>query len=200
MELQHLYRLALVGVLVAIWYQTQRLIGQRTAPQGLLGDKLHEWTAPLNRALNEKKRLASALLIVSSLGIDFLALSVMWMGVFGPSVRPIIGLFAMLVLRQSCQFVSTLPAPEGMIWRDPGFPSIFVTYGVTTDLFFSGHTAFAVYGALIVSQVGNPLLTVGAACLALFEVVTVLILRAHWTMDIYAGAATAICCFLLFAH
>jgi membrane-associated phospholipid phosphatase len=200
MGIVSLARLASVALLIAIWYRTQSWIGQRIAPKGLLGDKLHEWSEPLNRKLHERERLANGLLIVSSLGIDCLALSVMWLGIFGPSFRPIVGLFAMLILRQSCQFVSTLPAPAGMIWRDPGFPSLFVTYGVTNDLFFSGHTAFAVYGALVVSLIGNPMLTVAAVCLALFEILTVLVLRAHWTMDIYAGAATAVCCFVLFGQ
>src|SRR5262249_38805048 len=49
-------------------------------------------------------------------------------------------------LRQLCQGLCAFAPPEGMIWRSPGFPSLLVTYGTATDLFFSGHTAIAVYG------------------------------------------------------
>jgi len=45
------------------------------------------------------------------------------------------------------QATTALPAPPGMLWRDPGFPSLLVTYSVGNDFFFSGHTAFAVFGA-----------------------------------------------------
>ena len=43
-----------------------------------------------------------------------------------------------------------------MIWRNPGFPSLLVTYGTASDLFFSGHTAIAVYGALELAHWGGP--------------------------------------------
>ena len=58
-------------------------------------------------------------------------------------------------LRQMCQAVSALPLPEGMIWRSPGVPSLLVTYDVANDLFFSGHTAMAVYGAIELARWGG---------------------------------------------
>ena len=41
-----------------------------------------------------------------------------------------------------------LPPPRGMIWRNPGVPSLLVTYGVSADFFISGHTGIAVLGAI----------------------------------------------------
>jgi hypothetical protein len=35
-----------------------------------------------------------------------------------------------------------------MIWRYPGFPSLLVPYVTSSDLFFFGHTAIAIYGFL----------------------------------------------------
>lgn len=96
-----------------------------------------------------------------------------------------------MLLRQVSQYLSALPAPEGMVWRDPEFPSLFVTYGVSNDLFFCGHTALAVFGGLTLSAVSPSLAWIGGG-LALFEILTVLALRAHWTMDVYAGAVTAV--------
>jgi len=85
-----------------------------------------------------------------------------------------------------------LPPPEGMIWRDPGFPSLLVTYGTATDLFFSGHTAIAVYGCLELAHWGGTWAAIAGIAVVLLEVSAVLILRAHYTMDVFAGAVTAL--------
>ena len=39
--------------------------------------------------------------------------------------------------------------------------------------------------------------TLAAVALGLYEIFAVLALRAHWTMDVYAGAVSAVLCFLL---
>ena len=57
-------------------------------------------------------------------------------------------LLILYALRQICQGLCALPPPDGMIWRRPGIPSLLVTYGTATDLFFSGHTAIAVFGCI----------------------------------------------------
>ena len=56
-----------------------------------------------------------------------------------------------------------------MIWRSPGVPSLLVTYGVSNDLFFSGHTALAVYGAIELGRWGGPAWAVVGRALAVFE-------------------------------
>jgi membrane-associated phospholipid phosphatase len=78
-----------------------------------------------------------------------------------------------------------------MIWRYPGFPSLLVTYGVSNDLFFSGHTGVAVFGAVELGRIGWRWLTSIAVAVAAFEIAAVLVLRAHYTMDVFAGAVTA---------
>jgi hypothetical protein len=191
------WRLVAVVVLVGIWHLTQSILGKRGLPEGEIGDKIHIWMAPLHAYLECSPNAVRALLISSSLGIDILGLSVLYLGIFGDSFRPIIGLIALLLLRQSAQYLTALPAPPGMIWRYPGFPSLLVTYGVTNDLFFSGHTALAVYGSLTVASLGIPWLTALVVALGLYEIITVLALRAHWTMDVYAGLVTAVLCYIL---
>jgi membrane-associated phospholipid phosphatase len=79
-----------------------------------------------------------------------------------------------------------------MIWRSPGFPSLLVTYGTASDLFFSGHTAVAVYGCLELAHQGGTLGIVLGVALALIEAGTVLVLRAHYTLDVFTGAITAL--------
>ena len=79
-----------------------------------------------------------------------------------------------------------------MIWCSPGFPAILVTYGTSSDLFFSGHTAIAVYGAAVLATAFGPVGVLLGVSIALFEMIAVLVLRAHYTMDVFAGAVTAL--------
>jgi membrane-associated phospholipid phosphatase len=95
-------------------------------------------------------------------------------------------------MRQILQAICALPAPPNMIWHDPGFPSLLVTYHVANDFFFSGHTAIAVFGAVELSRLRHKWLTVAAIVTVLFEVAVVLILRAHYTMDVFTGLLAAL--------
>lgn len=38
--------------------------------------------------------------------------------------------------------------PPGYYWDDPGFPSVVVPYGISTDFFYSGHVGFLNIAAL----------------------------------------------------
>jgi membrane-associated phospholipid phosphatase len=120
--------------------------------------------------------------------------------VFGPSFKPFLGLLILFVLRQLAQATAALPVPKGIIWRDPGCPSLFVTYGVSNDLFFSGHTALAVYGAMQLAVLQIPALTALGIVIAVLQVVAVIALRAHWTMDVLAGVFAALAVGLLVAQ
>jgi len=185
-------RALLVGAGLVGWFVTQAKIARRSLPDGRIGDRLLELTEPLNRRLRESPRLADALLVATSAVIDLLGVFLIVLAVFGPTFRPFLGLAIVFALRQLCQGLCALPAPEGMIWRRPGVPSLLVTYGTTSDLFFSGHTAIAVYGALELAHRGGPWAAVLGAAIALVEAATVLVLRAHYTMDVFAGAVTAL--------
>lgn len=98
----------------------------------------------------------------------------------------------LLGLRQILQAICALPAPPNMIWHYPGFPSLLVTYNVGNDFFFSGHTAIAVFGGIELARLGKRWLTIVAAGIVVFEILTVLVLRAHYTMDVFTGLLAAI--------
>jgi PAP2 superfamily C-terminal len=185
-------RVALVVIGLTIWFVTQHLIKNRPTGEGTIGDGLHALTAPLFRFFTNRPRCADALLILSSFGIDSLGLFVLGWSILGPSVGPFLGMAILFSLRQICQAVCALPSPQGMIWRSPRVPTLLVTYGVANDLFFSGHTAMAVYGAIELARWGGPAWIVVGVALTIFEMATVIVLRAHYTMDVYAGAITAI--------
>jgi len=187
-------RLLLVIVGLVLWFWTQSLISKRAFPENGIGDAIHQWTASVHSYFLNNPKSADGLLISSSLLINFLAAFILASAIFGPSIRPFLGLLILFALRQVCQSLCALPPPEGMIWRYPGLHGGLVTYGVSNDLFFSGHTAIAVYGTLCLGRLGRPFQVLGAL-IALFEIATVLVLRAHYTMDVFTGAVTALVAF-----
>lgn len=195
-----LVRLCVVVCGLAIWYVTQALLKRRPSGIGRLGDGLHAATEPIFAFLSAHPKWADALLIISSLCIDLLGLFVFAQSILGPSIRPFLGLMLVFIARQACQALCALPPPEGMIWRAPGFPSLLVTYGVSNDLFFSGHTALAVYGAIELGVWGGPAWAIVGAVVALFEIAAVIVLRAHYTMDVFAGAAAAFAAWVAADH
>ena len=186
-----LLRVVATVAALAMWFWTQSLIGSR-APSAGIGDVLHNLFAGLNFYFGQHASAANALLIVSSGFIDLFGLFLVAEWIFLGRSRAFLGLVLLLGLRQIMQALCALPAPPNMIWRYPGFPSLFVTYNVGNDYFFSGHTAIAVFGAIEVARLRYPWLTAFALTVVVFEVAAVLILRAHYTMDVFAGAVTAL--------
>ncbi len=184
-------RVAFVLCGLVAWFWTQSLIGARELQAGAIGDTVHEWLSAPNLYLHTHPSAANALLILSSAVIDAVGLFLLWRSIVGPTVRPFIGLLLLFAMRQACQALCALEPPVGMIWRDPGVPSLLVTYDVATDFFFSGHTGLAVLGAVELARLGGRRwLCVGIA-IAVFEAGVVLIFRAHYTMDVFTGAVAA---------
>jgi hypothetical protein len=186
-------RIALTALALGIWFWTQSLIARRAAPAAGVGDALHTMTAGLNSYFYHSPTAANALLIFSSALLDGLGIFLLARWLFGPSVRPFLGLVLLLGLRQIIEALCALPAPPNMIWHYPGFPSALVTYNVGNDFFFSGHTAIAVFGGIELERLGRRWLTMVAVGIVFFEMATVLILRAHYTMDVFTGILAALC-------
>jgi len=189
-------RAALVAVGLGLWFWTQSLLAARGKTTVMVDDLLN-WTAPLHQWFTQHHTAANGLLIVSSLGIDLLGAFLLLWSIFGPSIRPFLGLLMLFALRQLCQATCALPEPPGMLWFQPQLggwdvPSLLVTYTTSNDFFFSGHTALAVYGCVELARLGRKPWIVLAAALALFEMAAVIVLRAHWTMDVYGGIVTAL--------
>ena len=183
----------LIGVSLAAWFWTQSLIASRGLKEGRIGDLIHDLTESWNDWLQARPRVASGILIASSAGIDLFGLFLIGAGVFGPTLRPFLALLLLFAFRQVCQAVCALPAPPKMIWRHPGFPSLLVTYGTANDFFISGHTAIAVLGAIEAGHLLPFGFGLAAAVVAALEAMTVIVLRAHYTMDVLGAVVAAFC-------
>jgi hypothetical protein len=199
----YLVRAAAVVVGLALWHWTQALLGARQAASSdgelatagrvlTQGDAVLQGLAGVHGYLAADKSRADALLIASSAANDALGVFLLAWAVLGRSFRPFVGLLLLFLLRQISQALCALPAPQGLIWHDPGFPSLLVTYSVANDFFFSGHTALAVYGCIELGRFGGTAARLAVVPLAAFLIVTVLALRAHYTMDVFTGALAAL--------
>jgi len=177
----------LIAAALAAWFGTQALLARRSAPAMGIDDRLFALTTGAHAFLLGHAAWANALLILSSAVIDLLGIFLLLRAAFGATIRPFLGLLILFALRQVCQSLISLPAPEGMIWHHPGFPTLLVTYGTSTDLFFSAHTAMAVFAATELARLRRCWLTTAALVLVLFEAAAVILLRAHYTMDVFAG-------------
>ena len=189
-------RVLFVIVALAAWFATQRMIGEREAQPDAIYDAVHVLLEAPHRYLQEHPAAASGLLIVSSAVIDATGIFLLLRSILGPTVRPFLGLLMLFGMRQICQLLCALEPPPGIIWYDPGFPTLLVTYSVATDFFFSGHTGLAVLAAVELARMGTSpqgkrrWLALGIV-IVVFEATTVLVLRAHYTMDVFTGAVVA---------
>jgi hypothetical protein len=186
------FRVVVTAVALVLWFWSQKLIGARSTPSLAIVDRLHALTASANFYLHAHPSAADLLLMVSSGVIDLLGIFLLSRWIIGASLRPFLGLVIVLGLRQTMQSLVALPAPPNAIWHYPGFPSLLVTYSVSNDYFFSGHTAIAVLAATEIGRMGKVWLTAIGALMVVFEVTTVLVLRAHYTMDVFTGVVTGL--------
>jgi hypothetical protein len=188
-------RVGLVVAGIALWFWSQAILGKRVpkvSNEVPLTDGIHLLTARIHKRYATNLAAGNRLLIASSLVIDLLGAYLLGCAIFGESIRPYLGLVMVFALRQICQMLCPLPAPTGMVWRYPGVPAVLVTYGTANDLFFSGHTAIAAYGAATLAGHWGPWGLALGVLIAFFEALTVLVLRAHYTMDVFTGIVCAL--------
>ncbi len=185
------WRVLVIALGLVIWFWTQKRIGFKAGRGPGIGDGIHDLTAKWHAYFACHPRAADRALMLSSLCIDGFGVFLITAAVFGPSFAPFVGVLIVFSLRQICQVYCPLPPPPGIIWRDPGFPTVLVTYGVGNDFFFSGHTALAVLGAIELCHLAPGWLAAVAVLLAFGEALIVLVLRAHYTMDVVTGAFAA---------
>lgn len=185
-------RAAVVAGSLVIWFLTQKWIAAGAVPGAGIVDRVHLATARWHAWFAASPRAANVALTTSSLCIDVIGLALIGVSIFGASFAPFLAVLLVFVARQISQTLCGLPSPPGMIWRDPGMPTLLVTYKVSNDFFFSGHTALAVLGATEAVRLGPAWLAAIAIIMACAEAVIVLILRAHWTLDVITGAIAAL--------
>lgn len=149
--------------------------------------------APLNVFLNNHLSIATWFIGYIELVIDFSAALILLASIFGPSLRPALGLFCVECLRMFMLVLVIEPNIPGCLYFNIGLPT-FASYAGNNDFFFSGHTALTVYAALLLKRIFPNArwvfpVQLGAVGLMLF---CMFALHYHYTADVYAGAVTAL--------
>lgn len=184
-------KLLLMAICIQIWFWTQLMISGRGFPDNAIGDWIHDVTSRWNSWLWENPSASKSLLVGSSAVIDLMGLGLIVASLLGRSIEPFLALIVLFSLRQVSQAVCALPAPKGMIWYNPGFPSLLVTYETKNDFFFSGHTSIAVLSSIYAWVFLPWTIATFVTILAAGEALTVLVLRAHYTMDVMCAIFAA---------
>lgn len=144
----------------------------------------------INEYLHKNLWLVGYLFIITSLMIDVGAVIILLKFLFLNEYKTPLILLVGIILRQLCQITTKLPKPKYLLWFDPGFPSLFVTYNVTSDFFFSGHTFFSLAVGLDFFQNDYMLVKLYALVFIFLEISFVIVTHSHYWMDVYSAIVT----------
>jgi hypothetical protein len=174
------------------YFLVQRLLARKRPDTGAVRDHLHELFTPWLEWIERDPRRGDRLLIASSLLIDATVLFLIACILLTSGLRVLAALSGLFALRALCQAACDLPPPQRMFWRNPGVPSLFVTYGTHHDFYFSGHIAVSVFGAAQLAVLLGPWGWVAGAGVTTAQALSMLTMRQHYTMDVVAGALAGI--------
>jgi len=183
---------AVVGVYAA-WLSTQALLEKSRGFVPTFIDHSHQALAGANAYLNAHPSFANVILAVSSFEVDLAAFSMVAFFFTQRKSRPLLALCFVLIMRQLCQSAFSIAKPPGIIWRNPGFPSIVVTYSTSTDFFFSGHMALATLLAAELTYRHAARWKQAIAWVVIgLQAMVVLSMRFHYVTDVVTGFLAAI--------
>jgi len=114
---------------------------------------------------------------------------------YGKTTRIMVSLGIFYITRALVQKLFWTPFPTMFYWYDPGILSIVVPYGRGSDFFFSGHSGFLVICANEWHRLGKKKMRNFVLLVLLDTVMTLLIYRVHYSIDIFAGVFFADWCF-----
>ncbi len=98
---------------------------------------------PSNVFLKTHPTLLRVVIIVSSLTIDLISLFILGFFImYAKSPRIFYSIMLFYIIRAICQANFLFQYPKDNLFMDPGFFSLFVPYGQTSDFYFSGHSGF----------------------------------------------------------
>jgi hypothetical protein len=176
---------------------TEHWIGEQVPPTCHIGDAIQRLVSPLNAYVASKEAVANSLIILYSIFGDAIVLILIACAIVKSSIRPVLPLLVFMILRQTMQLLISFPVEPGLIWRYPGFPSLFLNYDISGDFYFSAYVGINILGALELYQIfGKKWLVVVNLAVAFLIAFIDMVLRAHYTTDIYTSVITAVFAYL----
>lgn len=182
--------LACIVLAVAGYFTAQHFIGKKPIPICVINDEAHNLLYGINTFLAAHIDLENVQLIVMNTILDLLTLFIIFKALWTRDIRPFFTLMIFFSLRQVLQVVQTLPIPPHTIWHYPGFPSLLQTYHISNDLYFSGHTGVSLIALLEMARFQKRWLTILGLSLFVYEIISVLSMQVHYTMDVFTAIVT----------
>ena len=151
-------------------------------------DGLHWWTESANLYFQEHSTERDAIVIATSLIIDTLLFNFAYRyTLWGCTWRPFVFVMLFYGFRTFCQAIFLMRYPDGLTWSYPGFPSVVVPYVNSSDFFFSGHLGILTFLLLENRESKDTLMTWVSVVSIAFEFWMMVVLRAHYTIDLISG-------------
>lgn len=174
------------------WILTQSYLENDIYYDNKIYDRIHEnnFMANIHGFLNDHELVSTVFIIITTLMLDITIACCCIYQLLNVNIKPFVIIFAGVVLRQLCQFMNKLPAPQNVIWYDPFVPSLIINYAVKNDFFFSGHTFAAITFGNMMLESRNKYIIAYAYVFMFSEIFFVLVTRSHYFMDVYAAIST----------
>lgn len=170
----------------AIYYAKNQIMP--TDDVKCLLDKVQQGLSDLNKLVNDQPGWRIFFQISSSLLMDvsFLTYFIYWT-LYGTSVRIICAMSMFYGVRGVIMGFFLLGFPDGYTWDYPGFPSIVVPYGRTSDFFYSGHCGFLVIVACEWFTLGFKKMCLVTNLITIYMAFVMVVCRIHFSIDIITG-------------
>lgn len=184
-------RTAFVLMGTKLWYKIQHLVKLDETPANNVIDRVHdsEWCRALNKYFTENAIIWRSCTIFTTLLFDiFLLINAYDVIIYG-NMLPYYMTFSAMILRHMCVSINRLPPPQRLHWKDPGVPTVFMTYDTIHDFFFSGYTTFSLITGLNVFY-WNTFTMIMVPIFIVSEILFVIVSNGHYMMDVYAGIMT----------
>ena len=153
-----------------------------------LRDYTFVWTEKVNTFFVESTPWKNFLIIQSSVGIDFMMLSYLFIFFkWGGTARFIPTLLLFYPIRNVIQAIFLMGRPVGFLWSYPGIISLTVPYFDTNDFYFSGHVgSTTIYASEYLAMKWYKM-----SALLIFIVsdvwISLMFLRTHYIIDFTSG-------------
>jgi len=156
-----------------------------------LVDHLMDKFNGINEYIRANRNVQDLMLILCSLFMDVMFFCTGFFWVFrGKSSRLIISTLFFYFLRSAVQQMWYSPFPPGYVWDDPGFPSLVVPYGRTSDFYFSGHIGIVTICACEWYKHKKYLASFLIGLGGLYTIFIMLAYQAHYSIDLFTGIVT----------
>jgi len=144
-------------------------------------DSLNQWFADNHTARN-------SLLIFCSMLMDIMTIMSLYkFAKYTNSWRFVIASASFYGLRSLTTTFFNMEMPAGYLWDYPGFPSLTVPYGKTSDFFYSGHVGACVIQFLEFRSGGWKYWSMFALFSMIAQMFLMVVLRSHYSIDLLAA-------------